>query len=109
MAKKYLKVVVLITFLLVSSFGYSQVIEAKISSYIEGLAIFPNPASNGKLYVTTKKNSLKKIEIFDVLGKRVHSSSLMGTALDISMLNSGVYVIKIEEGQDTETRKLVVR
>lgn len=109
MKKKYLQIVVIFILFLISSLGYSQVTEAKILSHIEGLSIFPNPASNGKLFVTTNKNLLKKIEIFDVLGKKVLSSSIMDTILDISMLNSGVYVIKIEEGQDIETRKLVIK
>ncbi len=109
MIKKYVQFVVLFSFLFLSSVSSSQESDTKNSYHIEGLSIFPNPVRNGKLYVTTNKNLLKKIEIFDVLGKKVLSSTIMGKALDISILNPGVYVIKIEEEQDIETRKLVVR
>ena len=109
MAKNYLQIVALFIFLLVFSLSNSQIPDAKSSNHIEGLSIYPNPAGNGKLYITTKNKLIKKIEIFDVLGKQVLSSTIMGKALDISILNPGVYVIKIEEEQDIETRKLVVR
>ncbi|RKE98501.1 putative secreted protein (Por secretion system target) [Ichthyenterobacterium magnum] len=79
------------------------------SSNIEGLSIFPNPVTNGKLYITTKNNLTKDIEIFDVLGKKVFTASLFDKELNISKLTSGVYILKIKENNITATRKLVIR
>ena len=76
---------------------------------IEGLTIFPNPVNNGKVYISTKYNLAKKIEIFDVLGKKVVSQVLYGKELKIQDLNPGVYILKIKEGKLSATRKLVVR
>jgi len=76
---------------------------------IKGLNIFPNPVNNGKVYISTKQNLAKTIEIYDVLGKKIVSQILYGKELKISDLNPGVYILKIKEGEFSATRKLVVR
>ena len=76
---------------------------------IEGLSIYPNPTSEQTVYVTTKSNKPKKIEIFNVLGKPVLATNLTGNELNISTLDPGVYIMKIQEGNSSATRKLVVR
>jgi len=76
---------------------------------IDGLTIFPNPVSNGKVYISTKLNLTKNIEIYDVLGKKIISQTLYGKELRIPDLNPGVYILKIKEGKFSATRKLVVR
>lgn len=76
---------------------------------IEGLSFYPNPVSTGKIYITTKDNEDKQITIFDVLGKKVLQTLLTSRELNISSLNPGVYIIKIEEGDASATRKLIVR
>ena len=76
---------------------------------IEGLSIYPNPASGQKVYITTKSNKAKIIEIYNVLGKNILSANLAGNELNISSLEPGVYIMKIQEGKSSATRKLVVR
>ena len=49
------------------------------------------------------------IEIFDVLGKKIYSTSLFGKELNISKLTPGIYILKIKENNSSATRKLVVR
>lgn len=76
---------------------------------IEGLSIFPNPASGQKVYINTKEGKSKKVEIYNVLGNSILSAQLIGNELNISSLEPGVYIMKIQEGKSTATRKLVVR
>lgn len=78
---------------------------------IEGLSIYPNPVNNGKtfIYITSKKNLTKTIEFFNVLGKQIYSTRLIGKELNISNLNKGVYILKITENNFSETRKLVIK
>jgi hypothetical protein len=76
---------------------------------IEGLNFYPNPVTNGKLYITSKNNEDKQIAIFDVLGKKVFQTLLTSKELNISSLSPGIYFIKIEEGDASTTRKLIVR
>ncbi|HUH29073.1 T9SS type A sorting domain-containing protein [Gelidibacter sp.] len=79
------------------------------SDGIVDLSIYPNPVSNGKIYITTKENLTKNVEIYDVLGKKIISESLFGKELNISKLTAGIYILKIKEGNSSATRKLVVR
>jgi hypothetical protein len=76
---------------------------------IEGLNFYPNPVSNGKIYITSKLSLDKEITIFDVLGKKVLQTILNSRELNISALSPGVYIIKIKEGEATATRKLIVK
>jgi len=98
-------------FVSVSSFAQSSdgITADKTIENIEGLSVFPNPVNNGKVYISTKHNLTKNIEIFDVLGKKVISQVLYGKELKIQDLNPGVYILKIKEGKLSATRKLVVR
>ena len=76
---------------------------------IEGLNFYPNPVSNGKIYITSKSSLDKEITIFDVLGKKVFQTVLNSKELNISTLSPGVYIIKIREDEATATRKLIVK
>lgn len=74
---------------------------------IEGLTIYPNPSGIGKIYITSKSTAEKKIEIFDVLGKKV-LETISSKEVNISALSPGVYIIKIKENEASTTRKLII-
>ena len=109
--KNYLLILCFVAFFGASHIGYSQITEpnAPVTETIEDLNVYPNPVSNGKIYITTKQNLTKEIEIFDVLGKKIYSTSMFGKELNISKLTPGIYILKIKENNSSATRKLVVR
>ncbi|MCF6296237.1 MAG: T9SS type A sorting domain-containing protein [Flavobacteriaceae bacterium] len=113
MKKNYIFKLLFFVMLFVSLSTYAQssdvLVHNNISKNIEGLNIFPNPVSNGKVFIYTKFNLTKGIEIYDVLGKKIISQRLYGKELKISDLSPGVYILKIKEGEFSATRKLVVR
>jgi hypothetical protein len=76
---------------------------------IEGLNLYPNPVTNGKVYITSKNDLEKEIIIFDVLGKKVLQTVLSSKELNVSNLSPGVYIIKIIEEGATSSRKLIIR
>lgn len=76
---------------------------------LENLNIYPNPVSTGKLYITSRSNNPKEIEIFDVLGKKVMQQILTTKELNISNLTPGVYIIKIKEAEQQATRKFIIK
>ncbi|HEX9981304.1 MAG TPA: T9SS type A sorting domain-containing protein [Flavobacterium sp.] len=78
-------------------------------SAIEGLNFYPNPVSNGKIYITSKSSLDKEVTIFDVLGKKVLQTVVNSKEMNISNLSPGVYIIKIREDESTATRKLIVK
>ncbi|MEZ4854620.1 T9SS type A sorting domain-containing protein [Flavobacterium sp.] len=76
---------------------------------INGLTLYPNPVSGNVLNITSSNNGAMSVQIFDVLGKRVANTSVINNQINISGLNSGVYIVKITEEGKTATRKLVVK
>jgi hypothetical protein len=72
------------------------------------LKIFPNPSNSEFVYVTSSSQENKNIEIFDFLGKNVLNTTT-SNEINISSLKSGIYLIKITEGNNTSVKKLVVK
>jgi hypothetical protein len=107
MPKNYFHIIVIL--LCFISFGaVAQEIKQQPTT-IEGLSFYPNPVSNGKIYITSKLALEKEIAIFDVLGKKVLQATINTKELNIATLSPGVYIIKIKEGEATATRKLIVK
>lgn len=76
---------------------------------IAGLSIYPNPVTNGTLFIETAANTEKTVTIFDVLGKQVLNTVTSSNDINVSKLRAGVYVLKITEEGNTATRKLVIK
>lgn len=75
---------------------------------IEGLKVYPNPVTNGTLYIDTNADAAKDVVIYDVLGKQVVNTTTQN-AVNVSKLNAGVYIVKVTEEGKTATRKLVIK
>lgn len=95
----------LVFFLLFISISYSQ----KANGDIDGFTLYPNPVTQGKVYINTTENAPKKILIFDVLGTKVLQTTLLGNELNLSDLDAGVYVLRVFERNKVATRKLIVK
>ena len=75
----------------------------------EQITFYPNPVTDGKIYISGKQTLTKEVTIFDVLGKIVIQNTITSKELNISSLKPGIYMIKIKEAENTVTRKLIVR
>lgn len=71
--------------------------------------LYPNPAFDDVVYITTRNNEHKVITVYDVFGKVVLRDRISTNALNISRLVPGVYVLQVAERNKTMTRKLVVK
>jgi len=113
MKKKYFLFLFFALTFLISQKGFAQnnVSANVVTQNIEDLSIYPNPVTNGKvfIYISSKQNSVKKVDFFDVLGKQIFSTQLTGKELNISTLSKGIYILKITENNISETRKLVIK
>lgn len=112
MAKNYFYITLLLGFfftLSLSAQEAKQQSKLQESKIIEGLSLYPNPVSNGKVYITSKNDLDKEIIIFDVLGKKALNTTMTSKELNVSNLSPGVYIIKINEGDASTTRKLIVK
>lgn len=114
MNKKYFYILFLALFLGCFSYqeGLSQTqpTTAKASESIDGLNIYPNPISEGRVYIDTKLNSSKDIALYNVLGKKILSTTITGRELLLPYtITPGVYIITVKEKEATSTRKIVIK
>ena len=80
-----------------------------VKNQIENFAMYPNPVSNGMLYMSSKSNLNKQVTIYALTGQQVCNKNIQTKdQIDISNLNKGIYIVKIEEDGKIATRKLVV-
>ena len=70
--------------------------------------IFPNPA-HSLTSIKTGLDGLKEIELLDISGKHVKSFSFTNNEFNLSLdqLSKGVYFIRLNNGNYSETKKLV--
>lgn len=97
----------LLFFFLIFNLGFGQ--QSPEKGDIKGFKMYPNPVTEGRVYIVTAENSPKKIRIFDVLGTPVLETTIIGKELNISELNAGIYLIQVYEKDKVATRKLIVK
>jgi hypothetical protein len=94
--------------LFICTLGFSQD-NARSIADIEGFKLYPNPVTQGKVYIETALNAPKKILVFDVLGTQVLETTILGKELNLSNLDKGVYILRVFEKNKVATRKLIVK
>ena len=107
MIKNYFFTLLLTLSFGVFSFGQSM----PKGKSIAGFSLYPNPVSNGYLTVKTASVSEKVVLIYSVIGKQVFTQKFDGNSnvLDISSIGTGIYIMKVIEGDKVATKKLVIR
>jgi len=76
------------------------------------ISIYPNPTS-GKLTIENGQLIIKNIEITDITGKTIQSSSnsqikqFSNLEIDLSGLNNGIYFISIQTDNEIFTSKII--
>ncbi|MDC3366147.1 T9SS type A sorting domain-containing protein [Flavobacteriaceae bacterium] len=89
---------------------YSNATASTFNNTITGFNAYPNPVRGNTLTVTTSSTEAKTVNIFNVLGRKVFSQrfSSMNKIMDISGISSGVYIMKVSEGNNIATKKLII-
>jgi hypothetical protein len=73
---------------------------------------YPNPSTDGSFEVCLRTESTQmQADVFSINGVRVLSQSVSSEdmQLDLSTLNSGLYVVKLQAGEDTHLGKVLIR
>ncbi|MHA6249477.1 S8 family serine peptidase [Pontibacter sp. CAU 1760] len=81
------------------------------------LLVFPNPNDNGRFTMTLETQGKEDIyiEVVDLVGKRLYTNSKKQFSgqyripLDLSKHSSGIYILKVQHGDKTETQRLLIR
>ncbi|CAM1344013.1 T9SS type A sorting domain-containing protein [Tenacibaculum amylolyticum] len=78
---------------------------------IEGFAVYPNPTNNKTFNVTTATFTNKEVHIFNMIGKEVFTQTIEGTTneVNVGVLTTGIYFLKVVEAGKIATKKLVVK
>ena len=97
-----------VLFFLFISFSYGQEVQNG-GGEIEGFKIYPNPVTNGTVYIQTALNAPKRILIFDVFGTQRLETTILRKELNVSNLVAGVYVLRVYEKNRVATRKLIIK
>jgi hypothetical protein len=78
-------------------------------SDLNSFSVYPNPVSTGFVNITSANAGNMTISVFDVLGKQVINQTVSNNRLNVSTLNSGVYIMKISQNGTSSTKKLVIK
>jgi hypothetical protein len=75
----------------------------------ESFAVYPNPANDNITILWNTQNANASVQIIDITGRIVHTQPLAKAATVISMtdLSPGVYLVRIVDGPQTSTSKLL--
>jgi hypothetical protein len=71
------------------------------------IKLYPNPVSNGLLTIDTSGNDILEVEFFNMLGQRVMKSTTSQN-INVSNLNTGIYLVKISQGSTSLTKKILI-
>lgn len=69
-------------------------------------ALYPNPVDN-ELNVSLAKSDGATFRITNNLGQQVNSGQLSGSSIDVSRLNTGIYIIELNNGGKRIVKKFV--
>lgn len=75
---------------------------------IKGFSFSPNPTSLSYINIKSSGASKMDVTVFDFLGKQVIKQTISNEKLDVSSLNTGIYIMKVSQGEATVTKKLIV-
>lgn len=69
--------------------------------------VYPNPTLNALSIHSNTNEPIKNIEIFDAMGRLVYELEAYESAIDLSELSKGIYMITYLEGSANKTTKII--
>ena len=72
-------------------------------------SVYPNPGNRELNVKLQQMTSDSQVEVFDVLGKRVWNKELseINTRINVSEWNAGVYLVRVTNGNASQTKRFV--
>jgi len=74
---------------------------------LNSISFYPNPVKRNTVFFNTVEDI--EVKVYDILGKLVIQKQISSSnrALDVSILNKGMYLVNITLGNQTMTKKLI--
>jgi len=82
---------------------------SNIDNEILDMRIYPNPVNDNFVTIISPVVGLKEIEVYSVTGRKVMNTNTHKTTLNLSSINSGIYMVKVTINGQSKVSKLVVR
>ncbi|MFP2997826.1 reprolysin-like metallopeptidase [Spongiivirga sp. MCCC 1A20706] len=80
---------------------------ANLEDFEAGFNVYPNPVKGNELFVTLPDSATGQYRIMNLIGQTVKSGTTKSTAINVSKLRSGVYIIEVNDGEELIRKKLV--
>ena len=82
-------------------------------SILSTLVIYPNPTNNGKITLKIPNSiGIDKVKLYSIIGKEIYTSDtsqITDQKLTINNLKQGIYLLKIDSGTSSITKKIIVK
>jgi hypothetical protein len=88
--------------------GSSTLGVAKVD--VSKCSVYPNPVTNGKLYISSESSGVKKVTIYSLLGQKVLETKTANNAeINVSQLAKGAYILNVTGDGKSESKKLMIQ
>ncbi|GGH39247.1 hypothetical protein IA57_01050 [Mangrovimonas yunxiaonensis] len=84
--------------------SHTQTLSIK-ENRLDNLTIYPNPVKGNT--ITVSSNKTLHFEVYNILGRLVSKGKTTNGTIAVQMLNSGVYILKLSDGNQQITKKLI--
>jgi hypothetical protein len=76
---------------------------------LDGVSVYPNP-SEGILNVNLEKADVYTLEVLNVLGEQVHTSTINGnTSIDLRGFGAGVYMVRVSTDKGSYIERVILK
>ena len=91
--------------------AYNATLSIDKQSFVNSTSVYPNPTtSNFTIQTSITDLSSVKLQIFNVIGKRVYKQNgLNSKTINVSFLKNGIYILQIQHNNQQKTLKLIKR
>lgn len=77
---------------------------------VSKFSVYPNPVTDGKLYISSDSSSEKQVAIYSVLGQKVlETKTANNTEINVSQLAKGAYILNVTEDGKSESKKMIIK
>ncbi len=85
---------------------FAQTLSNDEFTIANGFKVYPNPTSLGYVNIVSANSQKMSVAVYDILGKEVINTALTNDQLNVSGLNSGVYIMKITQNNASLVEEL---
>ena len=78
-----------------------------VDTVLEQVSIYPNPAKNSIRLKNSSDLNVSSIKITNMIGKEVFTSKFTKPEIEISNLNSGIYILTIQSENKSKNIKFI--